>query len=278
MSEVDINEKFIKEYTSEESIKRYTKEKAGDGISYLLDHDYGMLYLQVVEKEIKDIIGPEGIRVLEYGRGGGMNLIHILSMFGAKGIKIDRAYGTDFSPVLIEAANKEAERYMTPVLRGKAQFIVAKNESLVDDLSMHAGRSSDAFHNQFHLVVGVNTFRYGFRLKKEWESAKQIYDLLMPGGVSIMIDMNAQFPFFRSKMRGQKGGASLETYIPLLSEYARPFKEVGLEVRQEKNFCWIHHSAGSFACAILQTVSPLLQVLFQDFAMRSLVISKKPLK
>lgn len=275
MNKQNINDKFIKEYTSEESIKKYTKDHAGHGISYLLEHDYGELYLQVIEREIKDILNERGIRILEYGCGGGMNLIHIVRMIDAKGLTIDRADGTDFSPVLIEAANREAQIYLPQDLRKKVQFSVARNERLLEDLSLHTGKASDEYLHRYHLIVGVNTFRYGFRLKKEMESAQQICDLLMPGGVSIMIDMNEKFPFFRSKIRGYQDGASLETYIPSLAEYARPFKEVGLHVMQEKNFCWIHHSASRFQCAVLRTLSPLLQVFFQDYAMRSLVIARK---
>ena len=275
MNEPNINDKFIEEYTSAESIQKYTKEQAGHGISYLLDHDYGMLYRRVVEEEINDIIGQEGLRVLEYGCGGGMNLIHLLSMFGARGIKIDRAYGTDFSPVLIEAANKEADKYLPPAIRKKTTFLVAKNETLLDDISAHTNQVANDWKDKFHLILGVNTFRYGFRLRKERECGQNIRDLLMPGGASIMIDMNDQFPFFRSKMRNNHGTDPLETYIPSLSEYARPFREAGLKIIQQKHFCWIHHSASSFECAVLRTLSPLLQALFQDYAMRSLVIAKK---
>jgi SAM-dependent methyltransferase len=234
-----------------------------------------MLYRQVVEEEIKGIIGREGMRVLEYGCGGGMNLIHLLSMYGSKGIKIDRAYGTDFSPVLIEAANKEADKYLPSAMRERTAFLVAKNETLIDDISRHTGRAGNDWKEKFHLILGVNTFRYCFRLRKERESAQQIHDLLMPGGVSIMIDMNDKFPFFRSKMKNNKNTDSLETYIPPLSEYARPFREAGLKIVQQKHFCWIHHSASSFECAVLHALSPLLQALFQDYAMRSLVVAKK---
>ena len=194
MNEPNINDKFIEEYTSAESIQKYTKEQAGHGISYLLDHDYGMLYRQVVEEEINDIIGQEGLRVLEYGCGGGMNLIHLLSMFGSRGIKIDRACGTDFSPVLIEAAKKEADKYLPPAMRERTEFLVAKNEALIDDISRHTGKAGNDLKEMFHLILGVNTFRYCFRLRKERVSAQQIHDLLMPGGVSIMIDMNDQIP------------------------------------------------------------------------------------
>ncbi len=41
----DLNGEFLREYSTEKPIRRYTRNTAGHGISYLLDHDYGRLYL-----------------------------------------------------------------------------------------------------------------------------------------------------------------------------------------------------------------------------------------
>lgn len=42
----DLRQDFLKEYSAEESIRRYMKKTAGHGISYLLEHDYGDIYLE----------------------------------------------------------------------------------------------------------------------------------------------------------------------------------------------------------------------------------------
>jgi SAM-dependent methyltransferase len=277
MSRIDINEVFIKEYNSDQSVRRYTTSTAGHGISHLLTHVYGKLYIRTINAELKNIIGPDGIRVLEYGCGGGMNLISLLRLVKQSGIKIDKAYGTDFSPVLINAAKNEALTYLGPELGEKVEFFVAKNESLVGDFEKYFGKSADEFRNCFHLVFGVNTSRYCHRLKEERRSTEQIIDLLMPGGVSIMIDMNDKFPLFRSKVRGKRvTDDPIETYIPSLSEYARPFRAAGFEIIEERNFCWIPHSAGKLMCLTMRMFTPVLQTLFPRYAMRSLVTARKP--
>jgi SAM-dependent methyltransferase len=272
----DINKAFLEEYTSETSVRRYTSASAGAGISYLLDKVYGGLYIDTIKTELKGLIGPEGIRVFEYGCGGGMNLITLLRLLKQNGIKVDQAYGTDFSPVLIEAAKKEAAAHLDPETAGKIKFFVAKNESLLGDFEKHFGKPAADFKNRLHLAIGVNTSRYCHRLKKEQESTDQIRDMLMPGGVSILIDMNDKFRFFRSKIKGKHvTDNALETYIPPLAEYARPFKASGMEILREGTFCWVPHSAGKAMLFTMRTLSPVLQTFFPASAMRSLVIARK---
>jgi len=94
---------FFKEYTSREAICKYTSATAGYGISYLLEHDYKTVYLQALDLLPRDI-KERGIRILEFGCGGGMNLLHLMSVLSRQGIRVEQAIGTDFSPVLIEAA------------------------------------------------------------------------------------------------------------------------------------------------------------------------------
>ncbi len=90
-----------------------------------------------------------------------------------------------------------------------------------------------------------------------------------------MIDMNDKFPFFRSKWRKKKVENPIETYIPGLSEYARPFEAAGFKILERKNFCWIPHSSQPLMCNILKAATPVLQTCFSRYAMRSLVIAKK---
>lgn len=277
MSKQSINSAFFEEYTSEISVKRYTSGSAGKGITHLLNNVYGRLYIDTIKKELKGLIGPEGIRVMEYGCGGGMNLITLVRLLEENGIKVDQAYGTDFSPVLIEAAKREAAAALSPKTLAKMTFFPAKNESLLEDFEKQLDTPAAKFKGKFHLLIGVNTSRYCHRLKEERRATQQILDLLMPGGISILIDMNDKFPAFRSKLKNKRvTDDALETYIPSLANYARPFKEVGFEVQHEGTFCWVPHSAGQALCLTMRGLSPVLQTLFPRRAMRSLVIARKP--
>src|SRR5436190_16318861 len=100
---------FFREYTSQDAILKYTKATAGLGISYLLDHDYKTVYLEALGC-LPQQVRQQGIRILEFGCGGGMNIVHLISVLGKEGIRVVRAIGADFSPVLIEAAQREANR------------------------------------------------------------------------------------------------------------------------------------------------------------------------
>src|SRR6266404_6515189 len=94
---------FFCEYTSQDAILKYTRATAGFGISYLLDHDYRAVYAEALGL-LPQNIRQRGIRMLEFGCGGGMNLLHLVSVLDPESIRVEGAIGTDFSPVLIEAA------------------------------------------------------------------------------------------------------------------------------------------------------------------------------
>src|SRR5271154_3246323 len=53
---------FLDEYSTEESVRRYTPKTAGHGISYLLDHDYGRIYLDSVRKYLPESRLKTGLR------------------------------------------------------------------------------------------------------------------------------------------------------------------------------------------------------------------------
>src|SRR5882724_2747875 len=130
---------FFREYTSQDAILKYTKATAGFGISYLLDHDYKNVYLQALALLPADMKrGP--LRMLEFGCGGGMNLLHLLTFLSRDNFNVEQAIGTDFSPVLVDAANKEARSYLNPQQRSRVQFCVAKNETLLEELSASLGQ------------------------------------------------------------------------------------------------------------------------------------------
>jgi len=267
---------FLQEYSSEESIRKYTKETAGYGISYLLEHDYGEIYIEVLRNHLRAAMPSVGIRLLEFGCGGGMNLIHLVSMLGGQGRPVEVAYGCDFSEKLIDAANLEAERYLPKGQQKKVRFCTARNECLIQDLSAGLGLEQSALLGTFHLILGVNTFRYCHRLGKGVDCARDIFNLLVKGGVCVIIDMNNKFPLFRSTIRDPSRRKKPECYIPTLEEYASPFTSVGFEILRKENFCWIPHSAGPWVCGLFAALSPLLNSLVPSYAMRSLVISRKP--
>ena len=271
---------FFREYTSRDAILKYTKATAGFGISHLLDHDYKTIYLEAINR-LPHQIRQDGVRMLEFGCGGGMNLLHLIAVLSRKGIHVENAIGTDFSPVLIQAANKEAQRYLTPLERSRVQFCVAKNETLLEDLSAGLEQELSKLENYFQFIIGVNTIRYCHRAGKQLDCARDIFRLLAPGGVCVVIDMNNRFPVFRSalknKLRGKKE-QELECYLPSLEEYTTPFQQAGFEVSRNEHFCWVPHSAGRLMTLLLDSLSPVLSMVARSRAMRSLVVAQRPLR
>jgi SAM-dependent methyltransferase len=270
------HEQFFREYTSQDAISKYTKATAGSGISYLLDHDYKDVYLKALHSLPSETLHG-GIRILEFGCGGGMNLIHLLSVLRKEGVRFETAVGTDFSPVLIEAAKSEAKNYLTPETLRRIEFHVAKNESLVADLASGRGTTEAELKGSFHLVLGVNTIRYCHAAGKEMDCVQNIFDLLIPGGVCVAIDMNNRFPLFRSdwknRLRRQK---EEQCYVPSLEEYTAPFVRVGFEILRSEHFCWVPHSASGALQRLTVALSPVLNAVAQSRAMRSLVVASRP--
>ena len=74
-------ERFFLQYTSQDAVAKFTKATAGFRISYLLDHDYDYksVYMRALDP-LPQQTRKGGIRMLEFGCGGGMNLIHIISV------------------------------------------------------------------------------------------------------------------------------------------------------------------------------------------------------
>ena len=264
---------YLKEYSSDEAIRKYTAESAGYGISYLLEHDYADVYLSAIDQHLR---APQlaGLKLLEFGCGGGMNIITLVRLLQRRGKKVDLAIGADFSQRLIDAARTESAALLNGAQREQLRFVVARNEKLASDLSDALDVPSSELMNSFHVILGVNTFRYCHRLGKTAECARDIAALLAPGGICLIIDMNRRFPAFRSKLRSQKVPEA-ERYLPSLEEYANPFAEAGLEVLTKKNFCWVPHSASPFVTRVCRSLTPLLNILARPMAMRSLVILRK---
>jgi hypothetical protein len=104
-----------------------------------------------------------------------MNLLHLVSVLGRYGFKVESAVGTDFSPVLIEAANKETQSYLGSSDRGRVRFCVAKNERLLKDLAAALKTETKKLEDSFHFIFGVNTIRYCHAAGNEAENAQNIY-------------------------------------------------------------------------------------------------------
>lgn len=270
------NDAFLAEYTSRNAIFTYSRATAGLGISYLLDHEYRDVYLQAL-RLLPGSVLEQGIRVLEFGCGAGMNLLHLLEVLRREGINVVSALGTDFSPTLIETAGAEAKNYLDQQQREKIQFCVARNETLIADISASAGLARTTLADSFHFIIGVNTIRYCHAISKELENARDIFSLLAPGGICVVIDMNNRFPVFRSDVRNWfRLHKEEECYVPSLEEYALPFAQTGFELIRQEHFCWVPHSAGQFRLRLMKAMSPILDRVAKSRAMRSLVVARKP--
>jgi len=270
------NDAFLAEYTSRNAILTYSRATAGLGISYLLDHDYKDVYLQALRLLPAGVL-EQGIRVLEFGCGAGMNLLHLVGVMHREGINVGSALGTDFSPLLIETARAEAKNCLDQQQREKTQFCVARNESLIVDISATAGSAPTTLADSFHFILGVNTIRYCHAIGKQLENARDIFSLLAPGGICVVIDMNNRFPVFRSDVRNWfRLHKEEECYVPSLEEYALPFAQTGFELIRQEHFCWVPHSAGQFRLQLMKTMSPMLNRVAKSRAMRSLVVARKP--
>jgi SAM-dependent methyltransferase len=267
--------KFLEQYSMEETIRKYTRKTAGHGISYLLDHEYGRIYLESIKRYVPKSRLKMGIRLWEFGCGGGMNLLHLVSLLRRQGIKLDLACGTDFSGALIAAAKREANEYMAVDQINHVQFTVAHNEDLIEGGARGLGLDRDDLLGSFDLVFGVNTIRYSHRLNNVDRCVEGIWGLLREGGVCIIIDMNCKFPAFRSRLRERPRKGDKSTFLPTLDEYARPFSSAGFEVLKKENFCWVPHSAGSQLTVVMRALTPILNTVAPSRGMRSLVICRK---
>ncbi len=267
---------FFKEYTSPDAISKYTRATAGYGISYLLDHDYKEVYLGALDL-LPDQAKKRGLRILEFGCGGGMNLLHLMSVLNRQGIRVEQAIGTDFSPVLIEAAQRDAKNFLGQEQLERVEFRQAKNENLLADLSAALEKERSQLQGSFDFIFGVNTIRYCHDAGNELDCVRDIFDLLAPGGVCVVIDMNNRFPLFRSDLKNRlRRIKEEECYVASLEEYAEPFIESGFKVERKEHFCWVPHSSGKLLCSITRLMSPVLNVVARSRAMRALIVARKP--
>jgi SAM-dependent methyltransferase len=268
-----MNENFLQEYNSNDAILKYSTQTAGQGVNYLIQHEYARIYDRAVATCQQTSSAP--LRILEFGCGAGMNLIGLVTRLAGRGVPVARAWGADFSESLIASAGNEARAFLPPALRDRVNFYVARNETLIADLAARSGEPADRLQGSFDLILGVNTFRYCHRLNNALECATDIYRLLRPGGVVVNIDMNDRFPLFRSHLKGTVETPE-EAYLPSLEEYAAPFERAGFELLTKDHFCWVPHSAGPALTTICRVLTPVLNATVRSRAMRSLVVAKRP--
>jgi SAM-dependent methyltransferase len=268
-----MNKSFLDEYNSQDAILKYSTETAGQGVNYLIQHEYARIYNQAIDTCLETSKAP--LRVLEFGCGAGMNLIGLLAQLRKRGIPVAEAVGTDFSVTLIDSAKREARAFLPAADQGKVRFHVARNERLRDELAAASGKDAAALNGAFDFIFGVNTFRYCHRFGTQQDCANDIFRLLRPGGVCVMIDMNDRFPLFRSQLKGTAASAE-EAYLPSLEEYASPFERAGFTLMTKGNFCWVPHSAGRAMTTICRALTPLLNATVRSRAMRTLVVARKP--
>jgi hypothetical protein len=278
-------------YDRAETIAKYRPRSAGQGIEYLLPHVYLPLYLREIERIQQQLPPPGGLGIVEFGAGAAMNSLALLEELHAREIPVREAYATDFSPDMVEAAKEDARQLPEEVVAPFDSF-VATNESLLEGLARGLGEPADRLHARFHLVFGVNTFRFSWRSSQ----AQQVFDMLVPGGAVVMIDMNNRHPYLlgplvarvrgRAPVHGRKSGllrdlraiyAHERTVLPTLAQYTEPWRAAGFTVVESTTFSWMPHSARGLRFAAMRTMSPILDAVAGGFAMRALVIARKPL-
>jgi SAM-dependent methyltransferase len=232
--------------------------------------------MDVLKHHLPEASRREGVRVLEFGCGAGMNLLHVVSLLERSGIGLKDAFGVDFSRKLIDTAEQEADRDLTESSRKRTRFLLGRNETLIEDLATQLQVQQPSLADSFDLIFGVNTMRYCHRGHNEVQCAKGIFRLLRKGGVCVVIDMNQKFPLFRSRFKDRRELKKEDYYLPSLEEYSRPFEAGGFRIIRKETFCWVPHSAGAMLSGLCRAATPALNLLFPQHGMRCLVVAQKP--
>ena len=215
-----------------------------------------------------------------------MNLLEVVKLFYAQGAQHVDGIGTDFSVPMVEAAHVEAKKHLPRELSGAVRYFKARNETLSLELASCLGVLAQDLFGTFDIVLGVNTFRHAYRMDKDNDCARDIFNLLRPGGFSIMMDMNRGFQFVGSRMHDLCMQAKRRYYIPTVPEYSRPFERAGFVITQARNFfCFTCLPCGAcipnpIAARLLswcRRLRPTLDKYLSSFAKHSLVMARKPL-
>lgn len=145
MSKATIAEKdiYLDEYTRGDIIDRYIAKSAGAGIAYVLEKIYGPIYTRCIKELIDQAPRNHKFRIMEYGCGGGMNLIKLAELVRGEAVLLEKVYGTDFSAPMIEAARREAVQYLPSSLVDTVCYCVARNERLLSDFACNTSVASE---------------------------------------------------------------------------------------------------------------------------------------
>jgi SAM-dependent methyltransferase len=277
---------YFAEYSQPTIIARYLSGTAAPASTYLVRAVYSPIYQEILQTLVSRNPEHNGFRILEYGCGGGMNLLQLIRLFQAQGAQLADAIGTDFSPAMIEAARIEAKQQLPVKLNALTTYLVARNETITQDLASGLGASLGELHNTFDLILGVNTFRYAHRRKRDETVARELFALLRPGGYSIMIDMN-RFRFVGSRVRDPCKRAKQRYYIPSLRQYSGSFLKAGFVITQARTFygltrlplgSWVPASVEVSMLSLFRALRPTLDTYLSLFARHALVIAKKPVR
>lgn len=279
LQQTSASERDYREYDNLETIERYRRASAGEGIDYLLRTTYGPLFMASAQAALRDT-GSDRLRVLEFGCGAGMALHHLVEMLGEAAIEVDLAVGTDFVPAMVAAAEGDRDAFGSEWAKERMRYVVAPNETLARDIAEGLSVPAETLARSFHIAIGVNAFRFAVRHDTSAAVVGQLNLLLARGGRTVIIDMNDRFPYGLKPTRKEPGERGLplrlgNAPLPSLSEYARPFRDAGFEVLREEHFCWIPHSARGARYRLARAASPLLDRLVPERAMRSLVVAAK---
>jgi SAM-dependent methyltransferase len=264
-------------YSADANVRKYRRATAGEGINYLLPTSYGPIFRSAATAALADT-GSSQLRALEFGCGAGMAIHHLVEDMTSHGTEVDLGIGADLVPEMIEAANRDRDEFASASAKERLRYVVAPNETLVEDIASALDQEPAAIEGTFQLAIGVNTFRYAVRHGTTATVVDQLERLLAPGGRVVMIDMNDRFPYGVKPKRSTNGWPPLrfdQPRLPTLDEYAQPFADGGFEVLERRHFCWIPHSASGARFRITKVLSPALDRVVPDHAMRSLVIARK---
>ena len=266
------------EYDADETILRYRRATAGEGINHLLKESYGPLLLEAT-RDVPRATNGEAVRIVEFGCGAGMAIQHLLELLRREHVDVELAVGADFVPAMIDAANRELDEFGDEWMKQRLRFVVATNEDLAEQIAAGLQESTDGLAGSFHLALGVNTFRYPVRHGTARRAAAQLELLLRPGGRVVVIDMNDRFPYGLKPKRNENGGRFPYSFgtaeLPTLDGYAAPFRDGDFDVLRKEHFSWIPHSARGIRFRLMRAAAPVLNRVVPDRAMRSLVIARR---
>ena len=79
---------YMQEYTRDDIIARYISDTAGAGIAHILKHVYAPIYLGAIKHLMSDLPKQHQFRVMEYGCGGGMNLLRLVELLRSEGAAV----------------------------------------------------------------------------------------------------------------------------------------------------------------------------------------------